>query len=58
MRMMTMAYLAETYGARLTIEELSEVLKIAAGTIRNRLSAGTLGVPTFIMLAMPDLVCT
>ena len=47
MSMMTTAYLLETYGARLTVEELAEVLRLGVPTVRNRLSAGTLGVRTY-----------
>ena len=45
--MMTTAYLLETYGARLTVEEVAEVLRLAPATVRNRLSAGTLGLRTY-----------
>lgn len=47
MSMMTTAYLLETYGARLTVEEIAEVLRLAPATVRNRLSAGTLGLRTY-----------
>ena len=47
MSMMTTAYLLERYGARLTIDELAEVLRLGVPTVRNRLSAGTLGVRTY-----------
>lgn len=47
MSMMTTAYLLERYGPRLTVEELAEVLRLGVPTVRNRLSAGTLGVRTY-----------
>lgn len=47
MSMLTTAYLLERYGPRLTVEELAEVLRLGVPTVRNRLSAGTLGVRTY-----------
>lgn len=47
MSMMTTAYLLETYGARLTVDEIAEVLRLSPATGRNRLSAGTLGLLTY-----------
>lgn len=32
------------YGVRLTVEQLAEVLKLSAGTIRNRIAAGRLPI--------------
>ena len=42
------AYLLEQYGLRLSIPELAEVLGDAEQTIHNRVSKGTLGIPTYI----------
>jgi predicted DNA-binding transcriptional regulator AlpA len=48
MSLLTQAILAEKYGLRLSVEQLSEVLQVAKGTIYNQLSAGTFPVPTFL----------
>lgn len=47
MSFLSQAYLLDKYGPRLTMQELAEVLGIAHGTLRNRLSAGTLKVRTY-----------
>lgn len=48
MSLLTQAYLLEKYGPRLDIEQLSEVLGLAAGTIYNQISAGEFAVPTYV----------
>jgi len=47
MSFMSQAYLLDKYGPRLTMAELAEVLGVAHGTLRNRLSAGTLKCRTY-----------
>lgn len=44
MSLMTTAYLLERYGPLLTVDDLSAVLHLEPGTIRNQMSARTLGV--------------
>lgn len=48
MSFLSQAFLLEKYGPRLTMQELAEVLGIAHGTLRNRLSAGTFKVRTYV----------
>jgi hypothetical protein len=48
MSLLTQAYLLEKYGPRLTIDQLSEVLGIAAGSIYNMVSANQLTLPTYV----------
>lgn len=48
MNFMTLGYLLDTYGPRLNMEQLAEVLGVAKGTLYNRISAGTLDVKTYV----------
>lgn len=48
MSFLSQAYLLEKYGPRLAMPDLAKVLGIAHGTLRNRVSAGTLKVPTYV----------
>lgn len=48
MSLLTQAYLLEKYGPRLTIDQLAEVLGIAAGSIYNLVSANQLALPTYV----------
>lgn len=41
-------YLIETYGLRLNMEQLAHALGLSRSTVRNRISAGTLKVPTYL----------
>lgn len=45
--LVTQMIVAERYGLRLDTKQLADVLGIAEGTVRNRISARTLGVPTY-----------
>ena len=45
--LVTQMIVAERYGLRLDTKQLADVLGIAEGTVRNRISAKTLGVPTY-----------
>ena len=45
MSFLTAAYLMQTYGPLLTEHELSEVLKLEPGTVRNKRARGELGIP-------------
>lgn len=45
--LVTQMIIAERYGVRLDTKQLGEVLGLAEGTVRNRISARTLGVPTY-----------
>lgn len=45
--LVTQMIVAERYGLRLDTKQLAEVLGLAEGTVRNRISARTLGVPTY-----------
>lgn len=45
--LVTQMLVAERYGLRLDTKRLAEVLGLSEGTIRNRISARTLGVPTY-----------
>lgn len=42
MSLLTEAFLLERYGPLLTTDEVAVVLKMSAGTLRNRRSAGTI----------------
>jgi hypothetical protein len=46
MTLLTHIWLLETYGPRLTMEELAKVLKRERQTIYNQISAGTFEIPT------------
>lgn len=48
MSFLSQAYLLEKYGLRLTTEQLAEALGMAHGTLRNKISAGKLSVPTYL----------
>lgn len=48
MSFLTQAWLLEKYGPRLNVEQLSEVLGLAAGSIYNQVSAGRFPVPTYV----------
>jgi hypothetical protein len=41
-------FLLEKYGPRLDVKQLAEVLGLKPGTVNNRISAGTLGIPTYV----------
>lgn len=45
---LTHAYLLDKYGPRLSVVQLAECLGLAPGTVRNRLSRGGFGVPTYL----------
>lgn len=45
--LVTQMIVAERYGLRLDTKQLGDVLGLAEGTVRNRISARTLGVPTY-----------
>jgi len=47
MQFLTEAWLLNRYGARLTIQELAEVLKVNIKTVQNRLSQGELPIKTY-----------
>lgn len=44
MSLLTHAHLLDRYGPLLTIDQLSQVIHLAPGTIKNRHYAGTLGI--------------
>ncbi|WP_087691670.1 hypothetical protein [Pandoraea sp. PE-S2R-1] len=48
MNLLTRAYILERYGVRLGVAQLSELLCVAEGTIRNQISAETFPVPTYV----------
>lgn len=48
MSFLQQAYLLEKYGMRLGVPELAEVLGDEEKTIYNKVSKGTLGIPTYI----------
>lgn len=45
--LVTQMIVAERYGLRLDTKQLADVLGLAEGTVRNRISAKTLGVVTY-----------
>lgn len=45
--LVTQMIVAERYGLRLDTKQLADVLGLAEGTIRNRISAKTLGLVTY-----------
>ena len=47
MPLLITAMLFEKYGARITVQELAEILKIAPKTVQNRLSSGKLNIKMF-----------
>ena len=48
MSLMTQAIVAETYGLRLTMDQLAKALGIARNTIYNRVAKGEFTVPTYL----------
>ncbi len=48
MSLLTRAYILDQYGVRLGVAQLSQVLRVAEGTIRNQISADTFPVPTYV----------
>jgi hypothetical protein len=46
--LVTQMIIAERYGLRLGIEQLADVLKLAAGTVRNQIQAETFPVHTYL----------
>lgn len=48
MSLITHAYLLEKYGPRLNVEQLAEVMGIAAVTIYNQVSAGKFPIKTYV----------
>jgi hypothetical protein len=47
MKLLTRAYILENYGVRLNMAQLSRLLVMSEGTIRNQISAETFPVPTY-----------
>lgn len=41
-------YLVATYGLRLNLAQLAEVLGVSRSAIRNKIAAGTFKVPTYV----------
>ena len=48
MSLFTQALIAERFGLRLSVEQLSEVLGLTKGAIYNQISAGTFPVKTYL----------
>ena len=48
MSMMTLMYLLETYGPRLSMEQLGRALGLSAHTLHGRLVRGELDLPTYV----------
>jgi hypothetical protein len=48
MSLLTQAYLLDTFGPRLTIDQIAQVLGLKAGTIYNQVSAQTFPVRTYV----------
>lgn len=46
--LVTQMWLLEHYGPRLNVAQLGEVLNLTPGTVNNRISAGTLGIPIYV----------
>ena len=46
--LVTQMLIAEQYGLRLNVNQLAQLLGITAGTVLNRISANTFGIPTYI----------
>lgn len=46
--LVTQMIVAERYGLRLSVAQLATVLGRAEGTIRNQISAGRLGIHTYV----------
>lgn len=47
MSLLTRAYILEKYGPRMTLAQLSQLLLMSEGTIRNQISAETFPIPTY-----------
>lgn len=47
MSLLTQAYVLENFGLRLNIAQLSKLLDIAEGTIRNQISSGAFPITTY-----------
>lgn len=48
MSLLAQLILAEKYGMRLDMQELASELDMAKGTLMNQISAGTLGIKTYM----------
>ena len=48
MSFFTTAYILETYGMRLNIEQTAHALGMATSTVYNKISAGTFKVPSYV----------
>lgn len=48
MSLVTQAMIFEKYGPRLTTEQLAGVLGVSVKTLYNQITAGTLGVKTYL----------
>lgn len=48
MSLITQAIVAETYGLRLTMDQLAKALGIARNTIYNHVAKGTFSIPTYL----------
>lgn len=48
MNILTLALLLEQYGPRLTIKQTAKALGFSESNLRNRLSAGTISLPTYL----------
>jgi hypothetical protein len=46
--LVTQFFLLEKYGPRLDTTQLGEVLGLSAGVVRNKISANTLGIKTYV----------
>jgi len=48
MSLMTQAIIADKYGLRLTIDQLSDAMQLAKQTIYNQVAKGTFPIPTYV----------
>lgn len=46
--LVTQMFVAEKYGLRLDVQQLAKLLDITPGTVLNRISCNTFGIPTYI----------
>jgi hypothetical protein len=46
--LVTQMFVAEKYGLRLDVNQLAQLLSITPGTVLNRISANTFGIPTYL----------